>query len=390
MKLFFFVWRRLRNLKNSNRNRLISEMRSIDISCTGPPRLGQRQRINLPNTPHSSGFLDPKSIGGDSSKRRKINNHTDRRLSGVDTKGCSDRLFNTSCSLVEAKKFILQSCRHCDTVSASQCSVESLLQSIPRCLISDFPKPPSTTNPSSSGDSPPFLPSKPTPALDLPSIVSPALFRTQSGAVRSLYSYPDTTVLDPSPGNGPVWGRNGVSCRPGQNGPELFFKLAVCTGSTASRVWCDEDSYSVNLFRSLLTGTDNSSSSSSSRYRSAKNICLARQYVPCHKHRTGEIIMRYANVSVVDMCGDLDPRSLNGPDFIRNHAGGKQMRKGSSEDANSSQGVTDGQTDINTQGMQAALIIVPSVGWTDSTGVLSTALCALSDAMLFHAHCGDT
>jgi hypothetical protein len=79
------------------------------------------------------------------------------------------------------------------------------------------------------------------------------------------------------------------------------------------------------------------------------------------------MIMRHTNVSVVDMCGDLDPGSLNGPSFIWNNVGGKQMKKGSTEDTKSNQAVTDGQTDPNTQGMQAALIIVPSEGWTDST-----------------------
>ena len=379
MKLFFFVWRRLRNQKNAIRARLVSEMKSIDITCTGAPRLGQKQRINLPHTPHSSGYLDPKSVGDDSSKRRRISSHIDRRVSGGYDGGHTDRLFNTSCALLEAKKYIIQSSTQRESVS--QCSVESLLQSIPRCVISDFPTPRSTAAPSSSGINPQHILS-PNPTLDLPSIVSPELFRTQSGAVRSLYSYSDTSVLDPSPGNGPVWGRDGVNCRPGQNGPELFFKLAVCTGSTASRVWCDEDSYSVNLFRSLLTGSNSSNSSNSSgsnsssnRERSSKNIYLDRQYVPCHNHRTGEIIMRHTNVSVVDMCGDLDPGSLNGPNFIRNSVGGKQTKKGRTEDIKSSQGGTDGRTDPNTQGMQAALIIVPLGGWTDSTtGVFTTTL----------------
>ena len=318
------------------------------------------------------------SKGEGSSKKRKNNSNSDRNALCRRYIGCTDRLYNSSCSLIEAKRFVSQWSAQ-DEDSASKCSVESLLQSIPRCVISDTPNTHSSSSASSTFESVASAQHTPPPSavsLHLPSLVSPALFRTQSGAVRSLYSYSDTSVLDPSIENGPVWGWNGANRRPGQNGPELFFKMAVCTGSTASRVWCDEDCYSVNLFRSLLAGSDTSGRSSSSSEGSAKNLYLDRQYVPCHKHRTGEAVMRYANVSVVDVCGNLSPESLNGPDFIRSNEGSKQktMEGGEGTKNRPAEAVagTDGWTVSGTQGTQAALLIVPSEGWTDTeTGALS-------------------
>ena len=288
----------------------------------------------------------------------------------------NDRLFNPSCSIHNAKHFILESFTvsegsQSDVGSNNVKDFHSLFQtnlagslSIPsRSKVSSLPlpAPPSSASPYD---------------LSIPSIVSPALFRTQSGALRSLHGYTDTSIADPSLENGPLWGSNANYSGAGQSGPELFYKMAVCTGSTASGVWCDRDSFGVNMLRALLsggTGTGagigagmgvcNAADVSST---GKSNIYLTRQYVPCLKHRTGEVESRYTNVSIVDICGEdlCDP--LQDDMAVLPMTGEKQIlkNKGSKRLSSATKSMHD-----RAQGTQAVLIVIPHDGWTDtSTG----------------------
>lgn len=166
-------------------------------------------------------------------------------------KDVEDRLFNASCPLFKAEIFLL------DSVS---CRITHRTDII-------------------------------SPSLHLPSLVGPVLFRLQSGHVRSAYGFSDILINDPSPQNGPIYGRNG------ENGPELFFKLAVCSCASSDAVWCDRDDFLSNIVRASLSNERNVHGNSSSN-----RIYLDREYVSCHKQSTGALEKRYTNVSVVDVC----------------------------------------------------------------------------------------
>lgn len=338
----------------------MSQMSSIDISCRGPPLRIGKHRAYLPQG--FRGQIEDDCLEGSPSKTRRSSNNEERYLKNKRVRAAdmvddmaddTDRLYNRSCSLLNAKHFILDSFTASSADAGSLCderidqinSVYSLLQtrlegsqSIP--ARSKIPPPP--TAPAAS----PY-------DLNIPSIVSTALFRTQSGALRSLHGYTDTSIADPSYENGPLWGLNAEQSAAGQSGPELFFKMAVCTGSTASGVWCDRDSFGVNMLRALLSGQTGSGRGKRTATGSGNesdvddtgkmNIHLTRQYVPCHHHRTGEVESRYTNVSVVDICGgDLCSPS---------HDVANAMRS-------------------SMQGSQAVLIVIPHDSWTDpSTGM---------------------
>ena len=356
----------------------MSQMSSIDISCRGPPLgtgkhktyLPQGFRGHITEGDFQGGvFLKGKKSHSNEETYRKI-----KRVRAADLIDDNDRLFNLSCSIHNAKHFIIE------TFTASESSQSDLGSNSVKNIQSLF-----QTNPEGSSSipsrskvhSPPSPPSSAAPYdLSIPSIVSPALFRTQSGALRSLHGYTDTSIADPSLTNGPLWGQNAKQSGAGQSGPELFLKMAVCTGSTASGVWCDRDSFGVNMLRALLSGRtgmgvgagagmggENASDVSST---GKSNIYLTRQYVPCHKHRTGEVESRYTNVSIVDICGEdlCDP--LQDGMAVLPRTGEKQTLKNKSGKRLSSS--TKSMHD-RTQGTQAVLIVIPHDGWTDtSTG----------------------
>lgn len=338
----------------------MAQMSSIDISCRGPPTGIGKHRAYFPQG--SRGQIEDDFLEGSPSKSRKSSNSEERylknkRVRAADKVDDTDRLYNRSCSLLNAKHFILESFTASSADAGSLCderidqinSVYTLLQTRPEGSQSIPPR--------SKIPSPPTAPAASPYDLNIPSIVSAALFRTQSGALRSLHGYTDTSIADPSYENGPLWGLNAEQSAAGQSGPELFFKMAVCTGSTASGVWCDRDSFGVNMLRALLSGQtgtgtgtgtgaglgSGTGNESDVNVRGKMNIHLTRQYVPCHQHRTGEVESRYTNVSVVDICGgDLCSPSNDV---------GNAMR-------------------CSMQGSQAVLIVIPHDGWTDpSTGI---------------------
>ena len=352
----------------------MSQMSSIDISCRGPPIGTGKHRTYLPQG-FRGHIIEGDFLGGVFLKGKKSHSNEEtyrkiKRVRAADLIDDNDRLFNLSCSIHNAKHFILETftaseSSQSDVGSNNIKNVHSLFQtnlagslSIPsRSMVSS--PPPSSASPYD---------------LSIPSIVSPALFRTQSGALRSLHGYTDTSITDPSLENGPLWGTNATQSGAGQSGPELFFKMAVCTGSTASGVWCDRDSFGVNMLRALLSGgtgvgvgagmgvcnvADVSSTGKS-------NIYLTRQYVPCHKHRTGEVESRYTNVSIVDICGEDLCDHLQDGMAVLPMTGEKQIlkNKGGKRVSSATKSMRD-----RTQGTQAVLIVIPHDGWTDtSTG----------------------
>lgn len=332
----------------------MSQMSSIDISCRGPPAGIGKHRAYLPQG--FRGQIEDDILGGSPLKSRRSSTSEERylknkRVRAADMMDDTDRLYNRSCSLLNAKHFILE------IFTASSADAGSLYDeridqiNNVHSLLQTRQEGSQSIPPRSKIPPLPLAPAASPYDLNIPSIVSAALFRTQSGALRSLHGYTDTSIDDPSYENGPLWGLNAEQSAAGQSGPELFFKLAVCTGSTASGVWCDRDSFGVNMLRALLsgqtgtgTGTGSGKGNESDVNVTAKmNIHLTRQYVPCHQHCTGEVESRYTNVSVVDICGgDLCSPS---------HDVGNAMRS-------------------SMQGSQAVLIVIPHEGWTDpSTGI---------------------
>lgn len=372
----------------------MSQMSSIDISCRGPPLGTGKHKTYLPQgfRGHISegDFLGGVFLKGKKSHSNEETYRKIKRVRAADLIDDNDRLFNLSCSIHNAKRFILETftaseSSQSDVGSNSLKNIQSLFQTNPEGSLSipsrsKVPSPPPPTSSASPYD------------LSIPSIVSPALFRTQSGALRSLHGYTDTSIADPSLTNGPLWGKNAKQSGAGQSGPELFFKMAVCTGSTAGGVWCDRDSFGVNMLRALLsggtgmgggtgTGTGTGIGGGSGVGTGAgmgvcnasdvcctekSNIYLTRQHVPCHKHRTGEVESRFTNVSIVDICGEdlCDP--LQDGMAVLPMTGEKQILKNKSGKMLSSAAKS---MHDRTQGIQAVLIVIPHDGWTDaSTG----------------------
>jgi hypothetical protein len=103
---------------------------------------------------------------------------------------------------------------------------------------------------------------------DIADIVSPILYEKQKRYLRSLSGYSHTDI-DPSDQNAPG------------NGSELFFKLAICSGSTQRGVWCDNDSILVNTTRVLLNNIENMHNDP---------IFKSHEYVRIHTNRTGDFL----------------------------------------------------------------------------------------------------
>jgi hypothetical protein len=82
--------------------------------------------------------------------------------------------------------------------------------------------------------------------FSVPSIVAPPLFLNQSGSVRQLMGYTDVKIIDGSSNSGPLWRHN------------LFWKLAIFseTKKVNTGVWDDNDPFSINCIRSLLSNSD--------------------------------------------------------------------------------------------------------------------------------------
>jgi hypothetical protein len=343
----------------------MSQMSSIDISCRGPPLGIGKHRAYIPQG--FRGQIEGDILEGSPSKTRRSSNSEERHLKNKRVRAAdmvddmtddTDRLYNRSCSLLKAKHYILESFTASSADAGSLCGERIDQINSVHSLLLTRPEGSQSIPPRSKIPPPPMAPAASPYDLNIPSIVSAALFRTQSGALRSLHGYTDTSIADPSYENGPLWGLNAEQSAAGESGPELFFKMAVCTGSTASGVWCDRDSFGVNMLRALLsgqtgaigpgrgTGTGSGSGTgneSDVNVTEKMNIHLTRQYVPCHQHRTGEVESRYTNVSVVDICGG----DLSSP----SHYVANAMRS-------------------SMQGSQAVLIVIPHEGWTDPfTGV---------------------
>ena len=365
-------------------------MSSIDISGLAIPSLGFKHKVHLSRSPRHKNTTE-----GSIKKRRISVGYKGTGSIGSDLGSLipdsADRLFNDSCSLVAVKNWmvgseaVMREGREKEK-EMEMCSVESLLRTHPDNLSGTFSRerakekasqecsssyPPS---PSSSSSTHIRTDLGSDVHLDLPSLVCAALFCTQSGAVRALHGYSDIAIIDPSKENGPLWGENGRDGSHGQNRPELFFKLAVCTGCTASRTWCDEEDFSVNMFRSVLTrsenittggregetfgiGEDQDPSMGGGDRKRGSTVYFSRKYVSCHRQRTGEEELRYTSVCVSDMCHSGDASTPNNSNSNSN-SGGKNSK--------SKKGKSSARSD--TQGTQAALIVVPAEGWTDATG----------------------
>ena len=427
--------------KCKSRCRLIDDIRSISLTGgKNAPKLNKKQKINLPQSKVSEGFYgitpelkererEIRNIFGQNFRENQ--NKFDRR-NGVynsdlkNTEMTEIRLLNCSTSLYHAGDFIskniFDSCYDDTDVESSDYTsfglqkkkqtggmkrfrnfnetktTEQIFQNEKKSFknnVKTFSSHSSTSITTSSS-----FPSYP---LNLPEIVSSSLFLTQSSSVRLLYGFSDTAIYDATPVNGPIYGQNGENNGIRGNSPELFFKMAVCSGSSRSGVWCDKDDFIVNMCRSLLADRNkvessvgnyginnndnyNNNGSSSNNHDDKKNnnddnnhddnyddnnnniyndknIYLSRQYVSCHTDRTGHTENRFSNVSVVDICGakenlkknEKNDNNYNNNDYNTNN-----------DNSNNSNSIYKKNKDENaTQGSQAILIILPAEGWTD-------------------------